>query len=76
MKYGTKNIELMLAAAAITVTVIVFMILAGGLFSNAPQTALTNISLFMIFGAMLLISIILLRIYDKLLEIIAIIEEK
>ena len=69
MKSGPKNIELVLTAAIITVTIVAFVVIMGGTFSNTPQTTLMNLSLLMIFGAMLLISIILLQIYDKLIEI-------
>ena len=69
MKSGPKNIELVLTAAIITVTIIAFVVILGGTFSNTPQTTLMNLTLLMIFGAMLLISIILLQIYDKLIEI-------
>ena len=69
MKSGPKNIELVLTAAIITVTIVAFVVILGGTFSNTPQTTLMNLTLLMIFGAMLLISIILLQIYDKLIEI-------
>ncbi len=69
MRAHPKNIELILTAAIITVTVVAFVVIMGGTISNTPQTTLMNLSLLMIFGAMLLISIILLQIYDKLIEI-------
>lgn len=69
MKSGPKNIELVLTAAIITVTIVAFVVIMGGTFTNTPQTTLMNLTLLMIFGAMLLISIILLQIYDKLIAI-------
>jgi|GEM_PF-1708821 len=76
MKSSPKNMELILTAAIITVTIVAFVVLLAGTLSNTPQTTLINLSLLMIFGAMLLISIILLQIYDKLIGINEIMKTK
>lgn len=76
MKSSPKNMELLLTASIITVTIIAFVVILAGTLSNTPQTTLINLSLLMIFGAMLLISIILLQIYDKLMGVQEIMKTK
>ncbi len=76
MKSSPKNMELILTASIITVTIVAFVVILAGTLSNTPQTTLINLSLLMIFGAMLLISIILLQIYDKLMGVQEIMKTK
>ena len=76
MKSNPKNMELILTASIITVTIVAFVVILAGTLSNTPETTLMNLSLLMIFGAILLICIILLKIYDKLIEIHEIIKTK
>lgn len=76
MKYGPRNIELILLASLITATAVVFVVLVAGTLSKTPQTTLLNLSVLMIFGGTLQISIILLRIYDKLTEMLEIMKNK
>lgn len=61
--------ELVIIAAIITVTIVAFVLILAGTLSNTPQTTLINVSLLMVFGGVLLLSIICLQIYDKLIEI-------
>ncbi|MBU4245802.1 MAG: hypothetical protein ABIF85_00880 [Nanoarchaeota archaeon] len=69
MRSDPKHMELVLIAAIITVTIVTFVLILAGTLSNTPQTTLINVSLLMIFGGLLLLSIISLQIYDKLIEI-------
>ncbi|VVB59296.1 Uncharacterised protein [uncultured archaeon] len=61
-------------ASLITVTAISFAILIAGI-PSTPQAALTNLGILMVFGGLLFVSILLLRIHDKLSEVSDIMNE-
>ena len=67
MKMGPKNLEWVLVAGLILVTLIEFLLLSGGVAANTLQTTLINVILLMVFGGQLIIAIILLRMYDLML---------
>ena len=64
MKLGPKNIEWVIVLGLIIVTIIEFLLLAGGFAGNSIQTTMINVILLMIFAGQLIIAIILLRMYD------------
>lgn len=64
MKFGAKNLELVLVSSLIIVTVIAFLLLAGGLASDATLSTLQPILLLMIFAGQTIETIVLLRMYD------------
>lgn len=66
MKQGSRNIELILISSLITATAIVFVVLVAGTLTDSPQAIMMNLTLLMIFGGLLLVSMILLKIDDKL----------
>ncbi len=61
-------------ASLIIVTAVSFAILVAGI-PSTPQVALTNLGILMVFGGLLLVSILLLRIHDKLSEMSDILNE-
>lgn len=68
MKLGAKNLEWLFVTALILITITVFIMFGGGMLSSTPQTTLMVMSLFMVFAGEVMISIILLRIYDKIVD--------
>ena len=64
MKLGAKNLEWVIVTGLILVTIIEFLLLAGGFAGNTIQATLVNVLLLMVFAGQLIIAIILLRVYD------------
>lgn len=69
MKLGPKNLEWLFIAALVLITITEFLMFGGGMLSSTSQTTLMVMVLLMIFAGQIIISIILLRIYDKIVEV-------
>lgn len=68
MMLGSRNLEWILTAGLTIGTIIAFLLISGGLNAQIPET-LRDLLLVMIFAAQLIVAIILLRIYEALLNI-------
>ena len=64
MKLGPKNIEGFFIIGLVLITIIEFLVFAGGIQAETHQTTLLLMTMFMVVAGELIISILLLRIYD------------
>jgi hypothetical protein len=67
MKFGTDLLEQFLIVTLAILTVIVFLVMAGGMLDETQlASSLTNMLLILVVGAQYLSAILLMRIYEEL----------
>lgn len=67
MKFGTDILETILVLCLIITTIAAFLVMGGGYIENiSSEVTLTNTFLLIIIGALFMIAIILLRIYEAI----------